>query len=78
MSRAKTSIRISPEVLQIPLPRLLKVGDVQRIAQIGRRQSYELMRRVGVVQLGHSLRVREVDLEAYFERRRLPGAEDAA
>ena len=72
------SVRVIADPIDIPMPRLLTVRDVQRLAQIGRRQSYELMRRVGTVQLGHSLRVRQIDLEAYFDRQRLPGADAAA
>lgn len=54
---------------------LLKVPDVARLLQIGRRQAWELVWRgeVPAVRIGQrSIRVTRADLDRYIERHRGP------
>jgi excisionase family DNA binding protein len=48
---------------------LLKGDDVARVLQVSRSFAYALMRRgdLRTVRLGHSVRVRPADLEAFIE-----------
>ena len=54
----------------MPEPVLLTVRDVKARAQIGINEAYALMRQVGQIKLGRSVRIRAVDLDAHLEKLR--------
>jgi excisionase family DNA binding protein len=54
------------------LPRLLNSDDIATILNISKSMAYRLMRRgdIATIHLGHSVRVRPEDLEAFVSSRR--------
>jgi len=55
-------------IVDLALPALLTVADIQRICRCGERQAYEIAHAAGTVRLGRSLRVRPEDLATYLGR----------